>query len=424
MDRPMSSEQKWETVLEKKIDAVIGSVITLNDHNVLGIVYAFQGINGPRYALNDQGRDSLRDAVACVLKHPGWGSQISEEFAHTQIIDLLKRLLGEASQSNRDRCFADFSASFFKSIARFAIFVPIFGIAMTSDSWKIGKIELGHVTPQVLDRWFGQLDPSIANMIYGCLQVGVYAISHVEAEATKAKEMAFEETRRAIDLLRFSVTLRPDTAHGKVMIALEEEINLKPDNRLISIIPVDLSSFQVHWRNDSENHADWLITPELIQDLEGRGIGRLSLLLRKPYSEVSDFEKSLLRSIHWFADCQFQFERENKLLSLITSIETLLTPRDGNPIGTAIAEAVALICATDLKDRKRVKSRVKELYKQRSAVSHGGHKAAMDSDLAELLALVQKLVLWMIGRLGQFKSTKDLFEWIEDQKLGGDSHPT
>jgi hypothetical protein len=98
-------------------------------------------------------------------------------------------------------------------------------------------------------------------------------------------------------------------------------------------------------------------------------------------------------------------------------LETFLTPRDGNPIGTAISEGAALLLETTLEERRRMKNRFHELYRLRSGVSHGGEKSISDDAIKELREIVRRLVASMIEFLDKMTSQKDLLQYIEDLKL-------
>ena len=108
---------------------------------------------------------------------------------------------------------------------------------------------------------------------------------------------------------------------------------------------------------------------------------------------------------------------DNILLGLITCIETFLTPRDGGPVTTAIAESIAIIGGKDLASRKRLKKKVKGLYRLRSRISHGGKKAILDADLAALRQITAGLTMTMIQKRNDFETITAFLEWIEDQKL-------
>ena len=88
------------------------------------------------------------------------------------------------------------------------------------------------------------------------------------------------------------------------------------------------------------------MTREMLDKLRECGALAVAAILAKPASSLSDFERVLLRGIHWFGNALPQPEPENVLLSLVTCLETFLTPRDGNPIAYALNNWEALRCYT------------------------------------------------------------------------------
>jgi len=412
-------DDKWTVKLKSQIDAILAHVIVVEKGAPSSLPLVHRSHDGIDYAYDLAAVNIIKSTTSHVLTHKSWGAQVSESFARKRLLELVRALLTDRDSACESRLLAAFIADFPKAIDRQTVYVPIFGVRIEGSPWKIGKVQLVNVTAEIIDAACSGTPEVCSHLLRSTIAPGTSAVYEVEAEPEKAKELAFEETRRAIDLLRFSVILKPELVLGKIVIALEEDINLQPENRLIAIIPQDFASLQVHWRGATRHHVDWVLTKELIEELDRIGFRQLSATLGKPYAQTSEFEKALIRSVHWIANSQFQFDNENKLLSLITSLEVLLTPKDGNPIGTAIAEAVALICSGELTERKTIKRRLKELYRRRSSVSHGGHTAVGQSDLAELSKLAQETVLWMIGRIDDFKTLTDVFEWIENKKLGG-----
>ena len=141
-------------------------------------------------------------------------------------------------------------------------------------------------------------------------------------------------------------------------------------------------------------------------------------ILTKPESKRSEFERKLLKGIHWFACAQNYNEIENRFLNLITCLETLLTPKDGNPIGTAIAEGAAILVANDFDTRKFIKKRVKQLYSVRSSILHGGKSKILESDINDALSFAGSLIMALIDCVGKFNKHDDLLNYIEAKKLG------
>ena len=108
----------------------------------------------------------------------------------------------------------------------------------------------------------------------------------------------------------------------------------------------------------------------------------------------------------------------NSFINLITCLESYFTPKDGNPIGTAIAEAIALILGNNFESRKKIKNRIKQFYGKRSGISHGGGKVILDSEHDELIMYAHRSTMWLINNKTKFNSTNELLSWIEEKKLG------
>lgn len=111
--------------------------------------------------------------------------------------------------------------------------------------------------------------------------------------------------------------------------------------------------------------------------LEASGSNKVVDILNLGNS-ISDFEKAILRAIHWFSFAEKQAGYENKVLALITCLETFLTSEYGSPIRNTVAEGCAIFLESTLESRKYIKQRIKKFYKQRNSISHsGGSKSIM-----------------------------------------------
>ncbi len=162
-----------------------------------------------------------------------------------------------------------------------------------------------------------------------------------------------------------------------------------------------------------------VINQETVKHLRRLRVFAISRLLRKHPSQLNDFDKALIASIHWFSNAQRQSEIETAFQSLITAIEALLTPRDGAPIGSALAENVALLLGKGVDGRKIIKRRFRQLYGIRSGVSHGGGKVVTERDYNELEQIAGALIVVLTQFTGKMASRQDLLDKLEDVKLGG-----
>lgn len=365
-----------------------------------------------------------------LLLDNGLHEKYSEQYLNHLLIKILVELQKNPSAVSA-KSFIENLISEFKNYAESqTVYIPLAGIHLQVDGFKIGKIKLVNVTGDKLSAMLSTIDqinsskPNneekfsdyIRQEFTANMKDAVCAEFTIIAEPERAVERAVEETRQAIDILRYT---QPALYHEsyKVSIGLRGEVFRI--SHWVPIITNEEKNYQMH---------DTLIGPLIpftidranITVMVMLGAFRLSELLAKPNKETNEYEKALLRAVHWYATSQTHFELENKFLNLIMSLETLLTPRDGNPIGTAIAEAVALLLVSNVDRRRELKKRVKELYSYRSAVSHGGNKSILYADVKELEAIVSRLInKLLINFKEKFKSVKEFLDWIESVKLSG-----
>src|SRR5262249_13898612 len=147
----------------------------------------------------------------------------------------------------------------------------------------------------------------------------------------------------------------------------------------------------------------FIVSPVTLGMMAEIGVFEVATILGKP-SGVTEYEETLLRGIHWYANALTQKEMENKVLSLVTCLETFLASMPGEQLSESLAEGVAVALFQSPEERKHKKKRIKELYRLRSTVSHGGSKPILNVDLDELTEMAGTFTAYMIGRLGDFRS--------------------
>ena len=174
----------------------------------------------------------------------------------------------------------------------------------------------------------------------------VCAVITLTAEPDRALEIAETEAQRTIELLRYAIPAIY-SADKRVIIGLQGEYSWQ--TRYVPIIAADGSSF---------NCRDQVVGPlfhfELsttnIEHMRKIGVFTLGDLLEK--GKLNNFEETLLQGIEWFSRSQIQSELKNKLLNLITVLETFLTPGGNDPIQKSIAEGIAILLENDVLRRK------------------------------------------------------------------------
>jgi hypothetical protein len=390
---------------------------------------AYKGVG---FGLLDEFVDEYEGLIRFLLAQGTWGEKFSEKYMELALRKLIVAVLGEAAEGgdlNRaaskqvEALVAELDAYSEEHIC----YVPVVGLSVAKEA-AFGRVvlktlsssdveEIGDAVESVImsTQHTEEEKPQLAEMqraiIGNHLEGVVCAEFRVIAEPNRARERAEDETRRVLELLRFArPALYPENL--QVAVGLAGEVF-----RASRITPTySPRSYNLNVENTGP-HFSFDLSEETLATMRGFGVFEVSEVLRKNVRDLTQFEETLLRGIHWFSVAEVQQEAENKLLSLVTCLETFLAPRDGSPIRTAISEGVAMIVSEGLENRRQIKRKVMELYKQRSGVSHGGRKAVLESDLQQLKVIARTLITKLIKRKDEFSTQKELLDWLEEQRL-------
>jgi len=283
------------------------------------------------------------------------------------------------------------------------VYIPIEGLKLEFDNLKIGEITFKKINQDSFLKIVG---------VHEAESDWLFAEFRAVAETYRALERAQEEAELAMDVLRYALASLKGS-NESYAIGIEGEVG-KTISRYPIIESAD-SSRDTCFLEIKRGISNIVINLEKV--LEDSGANEIVNILNMG-NAISDFERAILRAVHWFSLAEKQLANENKLLALITCLETFLTSEHGNPISNTVAEGSAITLANTLESRKYVKQRINEFYKQRSSISHGGgSKKILDSDIIELKELVQSFIQAMIKRKNEFQTRKNVLEWLDDQKL-------
>jgi len=393
---------------------------------------------GAGFVLLDQTVDKYESLVKDILGQ----NDLSHKFSEKYIEGRLKSVIAKIIQSNeKERCarksLEDLINSLLNYNQEWTVLVPLAGLELELDSIGLGKITIFKMTHQRMEEFLAQFDKTtlatrtrkeakqemmqVSRKVFKSLLGSACAKFQVVAEPERARERAEEETRRVLDILRYCIPFLYQKSL-RVNVSLKAEKNRQV--RWTPIISCDMKSASLKSELIGQI-ALFKLDNESIGKMEKIGAFKLFDTLAKERQQLNDFEEALLRSIHWFSNHLDQYEIENQFLSLVVCLETLLTPRNNDPICNTIAEGIAVFLITKansednvFEKRKELKSQIKRLYGKRSGISHGGKKQILESEVRELEMIAKILLMEMTRRKDEFQSQRELLVWIEKEKLG------
>lgn len=382
------------------------------------------------FSLVDELVDKYDNLVRSLLSEENWSEKFSEKYIRKELQSIFVKIIKSTEkQKDAKDLLGKLVCDLENYNQEWIVLVPISGLVLKFDRIQLGKVTLFTITREKIKNLFEKIEPIITSTrntaeekkqliqfsteCLSSIQNSICAEFRVIAEPDRALERAEEEARRVLDIIRYSIPALYSNDQ-RVKVSLMGEITT-----LVKCSPMISSDSKSFTLNNQMIGPliPFELNDENIKQMERIGAIKLSDILTKSEKQLSEFERTLLHSVHWYSSSLTQYEIENQLLNLIICMETLLTPRDGNPISTAIAEGIAFLLTTGFEKRKVLKEKVKDIYKLRSAVSHGGKKEILESDVKELNKIVRKLIVIMIKRKDEFKSQKEVLNWIEGQKL-------
>lgn len=386
----------------------------------------FQGLlthDGLMYQLPIDHQREFNGLVREFLKKQAWSEKFTEEYILKKLKEIFASILREDSIDIYEQILK-FTQELNNYDTKMTVYLPVGGVIFNED-FDLGNIKLLRPSEsniakvkqaltdvvsivknekeknQVIDMFTPIIDKEFTN----------YALSEFQviAESSRAYERAKEETRRALEILRFA---------SKFIYPRSEDvrIGLKGESIYGTRVSFVFSDKQVSTKSDQEGSIrSFEINPKTKKLMEKIGVFTLSEILKKV--QQTNFENALLRSLHWFSSAIQQAEIENAFLCLIIALETIFKSEKGNPITNSVAEGVALLLSEDLEPRKRLKKTIKEYYGMRSGVSHGGKKVIMESDYYTLMNIVGSVIVLLTERVDKYSSQNLFMEWIEDLKM-------
>ncbi len=394
--------------LDKKIDTSDFEK-SISDSEKYNVEYA-AGRNGARLYIDKDSINSYKYLVSNIQK---LNSNLSEKYVSKRIVDMLLDLI-------RNITIKDNSAALDKLIDHITnysneliVYVPLDGI----DTIEVPMEKLGEVELVIMGN--KEIPLLSTNPVLKERDGQVFAkIIIINSDNDEAARIAIIETENAIDLIRFAAaTITPKSSfkhsigiEGKAIFSHQSVLILDPREKSIT------NSFK------SLNES-LTIDKEFIEHMSEIGIFLIADAIRSircnriSGSSAEPFQITLLRGIHWFACSQTQVELENKFINIMFCLETLLSQQN-YPVGTVIGENLAILIEENKDQRINIKKDIKDCYDKRSDVVHGRASDITSEKLLKIADYAGRLIRILIKRKDEFKSRKELDEWLEIYRLG------
>lgn len=396
-------------------------------------IIAMRGHGETFYLVDDLVMQYMRLLHRILDAHDSWRQKFRDDDIIERFNNLIGTALSEGANIQRIGQLFDALVAQLESFAtEQTVYIPLGGFEIDDNyTLQIGKVTLMQMSNtrknELLARSVAVIERSLnsdeekrtTRRIYeeSLARIAGHACAEfrVVADEDKARELAEMETSRAIESLRVSIPSLYGI-RGHVDIGFLWEISRT--SQFTPVLSTDERQVAMHTAMRGPLKA-YKLDQYTERALKESGLLGLAQVLERPQSEWTHFERQLLRAIHWFSDAQRQREVENVVTSLVTCWEALFTPRrkdeQSKSINSSVSAGVAATAGTTEDERNYLRERTRELYDIRSDISHGRFADMKASDRAELLVICNRVLMYLIPRLGQFRTKDELLAWVETQ---------
>ncbi|AZB71730.1 HEPN domain-containing protein [Synechococcus elongatus] len=381
--------------------------------------YPPQLVNGVAFYLPEGIRWPPDQILEELFKREGYKERFSSKFLGDQISNIFSKFLIEEIL-DIEKSLEDLIKELDNYSEERIILIRIEGILLHKICFDLGRVrlspgddslleEITEITDKVIDLTLMSEEEKsyskyeLRQQYLERMKGACIAVVKVGAEPIRAIEVAKEEVRRSMDLLRLGI---------KAIQGINDRsrIGIAGDHPTARVEALAISELNLNNQIDLVGHP-LQVNNQFVDELEKLELFLISEALRK--EKCTDLEEAIIRSIHWFSVAVCQDEKSNAFLLLVVSLEVLFKPNQGSSIASTVAESIAFLLARTKEERLETAKLVRKFYGMRSSVAHSGRSSFSEKDLYQLMIISMEVILETIHRSIETKSQKELMEEIE-----------
>jgi hypothetical protein len=363
--------------------------------------------------------ESVRELSRRLANDKAYRDKVSEAFSYNTIVDWLRLTITTDSAPNVVEYFEAVAVA---QIQKREIWVP-FPVLQITQPIQIGNVVFRRVTKPMMDAYAEKLNAyedarsgAVFDHLRSRLQATTAACVTVEAELSKAEEIAAEEADAAIGILRLACPVLLDVyqwapVDPAFLDAMGGTRFLRVDGGQIQN---DHSALPVRMR------AQLVFTPEDIQ-LNKRqiwGFGHNLLVIKR-----NDFQELLLGALLHFSKSMLKSDTSERLMYVITALEALFV-REGEPIVQNLRERLAVMQGPAINERLKSLETITKVYDIRSRFVHRAVAVADMSLLADFFVEAWAAMFFVLNNYNKWSTKVEFLDYIDSFKFRGPEFTT
>jgi hypothetical protein len=376
--------------------------------------------DGKRFGLDKADFQALADLAEAIQSLPALRSILSGTFVEQQLFGWIADRYKLNPVPESFCAFLDAQSK--DSVKSVTIWIPIANLEIEK-AFPIASSQLLPLSSAIISGWtekFPQTNPEARAAWSKTIDrfrkdfQGRAAVQlKVSAEPQRALELAQEEADKATALLGIVSTAmhipdikclsRPKGSEGMAIFnaILEGDYNNFNFNRSI----VDKGSTR-SWRMDAEE----------IRRARIDVIDQASAIIGE--KTPTQFKKTILNALFLYANAAFTAEPVEKLVYILSSLESVLLRNETEPIQQNLGERMAVLLYSTLEARKEVIKTIRQIYGVRSQYLHHGHSRSELTEVRTFLGYAWWFFVQLLANSDRFSEKEKFLNAIDDKKLG------
>lgn len=382
-------------------------------------IQRFFHFNDKRFGLGESNYSDLRKIAELIQALAAVRSVLSVSFVE-------KNLFSWVSQRYRGLNVPEYFIEYLDTeasavIKKITSWIPIANLEVET-AFAISGSKIRPFSKAVIDKWAAKIDALAGENKENALKLfeiirkdyqGLAAVvTTTTSEPEHANDYALEEAQKITAILGIfsGATLIPDikcvsNIKGSELIA-----------QSTTFLEGDKESFQmISGIIDQSSAKYWRLGQRDIIEIQKTGLDTISSLLAS--DSPTDFEKSTLNAIFLYSKSAFTADPVEKVIYMLSSLESILLKNESEPIQLNLAERIAVFTAQKLAERKAIIRIIKSIYGVRSRYLHHGHTSSELKLISEFMMQVRIFYVQLLANVTRFRTQEEFINAIDDHKL-------
>ena len=235
-----------------------------------------------------------------------------------------------------------------------------------------------------------------------CIETRVFS-----GDIEKVEEIGYLEIDEAINFLRLFIPWLKVDVEGRL------------SRKATFIKAINLRTKQIHTCSFGGGEPitnQYYINQGLYEYLDKNGLSLLNKIYEN--NDSNNYANKIKTAIHWFGSAVKDRLDRDKFLKLIICLETLLKKNnETNEITKTISERLSLLLGIDFNHRKDIFKDMKDLYRIRSAIVHGGKKDVEEDKLNLLIEYAASSIVKILNKYEQTYGFEKMIDDLDDLKF-------